>query len=1121
VTFTEDATLEVFDTSDPDWTLVGVNDEYGFAPANYIELQEASPDKVPVATSKKVAPEVPVASDSAASPAFSSPTTSTQGPAAALAKVLGGGTPMSPIAGRSIASPAAPRQQFTPEASEDEVEEAAPALPQRPLSQSLSPSIAQHTSPRDDGPPGVLSSPPYNRVLSPHMDDDAPVQSPGGYHLYNINEMVSSLGKRKKMPTTLGLNLATGTIMLSPAKSRDGPSQEWTAEKMTHYSIEGKHVFIELIRPSKSLDLHAGAKDTAQEIVSALGEIAGAVRGEGIKEVLRAASGSGGQKKGQILHDFMAQSDDEVTVAIGDEVIVLDDHASEEWWRVRRVKNGKEGVVPSSYVEVSSIIASEPPSRSGINAGRSTVEQNRLEEERMAKEAARSSRPRGDSASETKGVEVGPGMKLPQRGSSLGGDDENRHSSQRERRSSRAGGKSSKPKPDPKKVRTWTDRSGTFRVEAQFIGLTDGKIHLHKQNGIKIAVPTSKMAVEDLEYVEKATGVSLDDDKPLENIRRKLPRESEQPRSAKSGVVEQPKLPEYDWFDFFLKAGVGPQLCERYAQAMNREAMEENILPEVGQETLRKLGLKEGDILKVMKFLDNKYGRNSKLRNEEANGDVAKTNGSAGGLFSGPDGSLQNNTRRGRPEANRQASDVVDAKVFEPKDERERAPPAESRATPLTTAPPREKVQSGFDDDAWEVKPSKQAAPTSQLPPTATPSSQPPLSGALADLSLLSPPLQPTIAPPQPAPQQAQPQVSPPPIVQPAPPAGPSVQKPQPAGANPGFFSQLNPQQTGLQHPSSGFQQPQHSQAQVNGFQQMSQFNTPRQRPQPPQQIFGPGSLLPPPPRPLSAPQNVQQQSQFGLLPLQPQLTGIPQTSPLQAPPGQSLNNLNQQRFHQQFGQPQLQQQPTGFVQPGQGQFGNGFQPKQTGFQQQQPQFMNFQSQQQPFINGNAQGSPFADPRPSYQSSLAPQQTGYGSYSQQGPPPGGINSVLPPALQPQPTGFAQQPSQPSNFQQPQQAGYQQPQQVSYQQHQQTGFGQSPQQNGFNSQNFQPPSVPPMPQLPTIAPLQPQKTGPAPPVRFGVEAKKLTPQPTGRRANLSHASEFPLDHLSELVLTHVT
>jgi hypothetical protein len=44
---------------------------------------------------------------------------------------------------------------------------------------------------------------------------------------------------------------------------------------------------------------------------------------------------------------------------------------------------------------------------------------------------------------------------------------------------------------------------------------------------------------------------------------------------------------------------------------------------------------------------------------------------------------------------------------------------------------------------------------------------------------------------------------------------------------------------------------------------------------------------------------------------------------------------------------------------------------------------------------------------------------------------------------------------------------------------------------------------------TPAPLIPQQTGPAPPVRFGVQgnAPRLVPQPTGRRANLAHASKL--------------
>ena len=79
--------------------------------------------------------------------------------------------------------------------------------------------------------------------------------------------------------------------------------------------------------------------------------------------------------------------------------------------------------------------------------------------------------------------------------------------------STRADAPPSNPKPDPEKLRTWTDRSGSFKVEAQFIGLSDGKILLHKQNGVKIAVPTFKVAVEDLEHVEEATDVSMEDDK--------------------------------------------------------------------------------------------------------------------------------------------------------------------------------------------------------------------------------------------------------------------------------------------------------------------------------------------------------------------------------------------------------------------------------------------------------------------------------------------------------------------------------------------------------------------------------------------------------------------------------
>lgn len=455
VSFSEGVDILVFDTSDPDWTLVSVNNEYGFAPANYIEATDAfqTPESTPEESPplpQRIPRSAPEPEDEM-SPGSLSPA-SPAGPAAAIAGIL-----HQQRASESSAPPT-PRQPpviYTPEDSDEVDNVPAPTLPQRPVSQAPRPRespsppkrsqrdrLTAHDTYGEPSSPGVQPSPPYSRVAS----DKGPPQSRSvvsnsGYHLYNISEMVSVMGKRKKMPTTLGINIATGTIFISPEKSDDGPHQEWTAERLSHYSIEGKHVFLDLVRPSKSVDFHAGAKDTAQEIVSALGEIVGGYRAEGLREVIAAGTG-GSKRKGQVLYDFMAQGDDEVTVAVGDEVVILDDSKSEEWWMIRRIRNGEEGVVPSSYVEITGVVSKPEPSYTGTNAGLSTVEQNRLEEARMAKESARKSQ-RRDSGDRL--GEVGPGMKLPERGSSLFANDDGNKRSQHRKRDS----KSSKPSKCP------------------------------------------------------------------------------------------------------------------------------------------------------------------------------------------------------------------------------------------------------------------------------------------------------------------------------------------------------------------------------------------------------------------------------------------------------------------------------------------------------------------------------------------------------------------------------------------------------------------------------------------------------------------------------------------------
>jgi hypothetical protein len=560
---------------------------------------------------------------------------------------------------------------------------------------------------------------------------------------------------------------------------------------------------------------------------------------------------------------------------------------------------------------------------------------------------------------------------------------------------------------------------------------------LHKLNGVKIAVPVPKMSPEDLDFVERATGISLDELKPLSDIKR-----NNSKRTGSAGATVQ-KKPEHDWFDFFLATGVDPQICERYSQAFNRDNIGEENLEDVTPQLLRTLGFKEGDILRVMKGLDNKFNRKRQVSLEDQ-----AANGS---LFSGPGGALKNNTAKGRPVPPLETKNELDPSLL-----KHGAGSDDTKATPLTSAPtPGKKVTNGFDDNAWEPRASRN--PTTVSPPPANtavspPPAQPAITPGMAELSLLSPVLQPTPAP-QPVPQpQAAPSVT-------IPPAQPS----QPTGATPSLFEQL-----ANAPPGQAKQRP--------------------NQPQPAQNPAVSSLIAPPPGRSASAPQNPNQPGGFQPPPLQPQLTGynIPlRMQATAAPPGQSMSDIAQQRMYQQQNslmQPQqtgyggnpgfnqyqqngLMPQPTGYG----GQFGqnqpggfNGFQPQQTGFQN--PGF------QQALVNGQQTGSPFADPP---RAPFQPQATGFGPQgynpSQLLPQPTGVNAFLPPALQPQATGIPA--------------------------------------NQFGNQSFSPPPMPPMPpQHQVPAPLVPQKTGPPPPVRFGVQgARRLVPQPTGR-ADLSKASK---------------
>jgi len=294
-------------------------------------------------------------------------------------------------------------------------------------------------------------------------------------------------------------------------------------------------------------------------------------------------------------------------------------------------------------------------------------------------------------------------------------------------------------------------------------------LRLHKVNGVIIEVPSAKMSVEDIQYVEKTIGRGGsharkadddDDDEPLANRRK-----SQQPPT-----VTQKKAPPMDWFEFFLNAGCDVDDCTRYTSSFERDKIDESILLDISEGTLRTLGLREGDVIRITKAIDARRPKTSAkapssdvnlLSGDEAPGS-ARTTPSPGppNLFTGPGGQLKN-ARRGRPTPSKSGSTTpgaVDLGAISSVSEQiaRSTTPLTTTTTPAaaptvtiaatTTSPVQvpsrsnSAAASGFDDDAWTNRPSstKPVAPTPPVPERVP--SVPPIPGALPATFALSPP---------------------------------------------------------------------------------------------------------------------------------------------------------------------------------------------------------------------------------------------------------------------------------------------------------------------------------------------------------------------------------------------
>jgi hypothetical protein len=163
--------------------------------------------------------------------------------------------------------------------------------------------------------------------------------------------------------------------------------------------------------------------------------------------------------------------------------------------------------------------------------------------------------------------------------------------------------------PDKNKVRGWSDKSGSFNVEAQYIGLQDGKVQLHKLNGVKIMVPLDKLSARDSGFV-----LALPGNEKAVRAKNVAPK--------KAGVIDSSALVKasqdggraeftyngFDWCSWLIAAGVDATDAKVYGKKFCEQKMDKAALIDLEREVLRVLGVTEGDIIRIRRAVSQMPG---------------------------------------------------------------------------------------------------------------------------------------------------------------------------------------------------------------------------------------------------------------------------------------------------------------------------------------------------------------------------------------------------------------------------------------------------------------------------------------------------------------------------------
>lgn len=171
-------------------------------------------------------------------------------------------------------------------------------------------------------------------------------------------------------------------------------------------------------------------------------------------------------------------------------------------------------------------------------------------------------------------------------------------------------------------MRVWTDVSGKFKVEAEYINLVNGNIILHKTNGCKISVPLSRMCQSDLKFLNINPPIASKDAEytakqsktsalsnatyvpvqanPLKPLSIKLEETMLQTLANRQATTYQ----GFSWSEFLERAGLTSADASKYARLFVKKKIDKTMIENMKDANfLKNLGVDaDGDYIRIARY---------------------------------------------------------------------------------------------------------------------------------------------------------------------------------------------------------------------------------------------------------------------------------------------------------------------------------------------------------------------------------------------------------------------------------------------------------------------------------------------------------------------------------------